>query len=669
MAPQAEMPKFIAPMLAKLTRLPTDESRWAFEIKWDGVRAIARAAPGGLQLMSRNANDVTPAYPELKPLSAALGTHSAVLDGEIVAFDQNGQISFQALQSRMHLRDEAEAGEFARTDPVTYMLFDLLWLDGRDLTGLPYSERRAELDELGLDDERWQVPEFVRGDGARLLSVTRDLQLEGVVAKPLDSIYIPGRRTSWVKIKNWNRQEVVIGGWTSGQGSRKNRIGALHLGVYEDQQLRYVGRVGTGFNAAELEHLSELFAPLQRESSPFSGRQPARGAHFVEPQLVCEVEFSEWTQTGTLRQASYKGLRDDKPASEVVRETVQEPPSQTAAATKARPQRPASPRRKARTDAAAGPDLQSLIDSGRRVRQGVEIELEQRTLTLTNVDKVLYPETGFTKGDLIRFYASISPVLLPHLHDRPLTLKRYPNGVDGQFFYEKRSPRHRPEWVQTVAIASSRGDVDFTLCQDLPSLIWLANLADIELHPLLSSAQATESPRSIVFDLDPGPGTDISDCCVVALALRELFEQLQLQAVAKTSGSKGLQLYIALNDPRASYEQTKAFARAIAGLLAERLPESVVADMAKAKRNGKVLIDWSQNDHHKTTVSVYSLRATNIPSVSTPISWDELSRCAESSDPSLLKFTPEQLQARIAESGDLFSELLTLKQTCPDLGA
>jgi bifunctional non-homologous end joining protein LigD len=669
MAPGPEMPKFIAPMLAKLTRLPTDESRWAFEIKWDGVRAIARVGPDRLRLMSRNANDMTPAYPELRPLSAALGKHSAVLDGEIVGFDQDGQISFQALQSRMHLRDEAEVGELAKLAPVTYMLFDLLWLDGRDLTGLAYVERRAALDQLGLDDERWQVPEFVRGDGAKLLSVTRDLHLEGVVAKPLDSIYLPGRRTSWIKIKNWSRQEVVIGGWTTGQGSRKDRIGALHLGVYEDQQLSYVGRVGTGFNAAELDRLSELFAPLRRETSPFSGRQPARGAHFVEPELVCEVEFSEWTQTGTLRQASYKGLRDDKPASEVVREPVQEPPTPTKTAATAASGKRTSADRTTSADTAAAPDVQSLIDAGSRVRQGIEIEVEQRTLTLTNIDKVLYPETGFTKGDLIRFYASISPVLLPHLHDRPLTLKRYPNGVDSQFFYEKRSPRHRPEWVQTVTIASSRGDVDFTLCQDLPSLIWLANLADIELHPLLSSAGATDTPKSIVFDLDPGPGTDITDCCAVALALRELFEQLALRAVAKTSGSKGLQVYIPLNDPQASFTQTKTFAHAIAGLLAERLPESVVADMAKAKRNGKVLIDWSQNDHHKTTVSVYSLRATDIPSASTPISWDELSRCAESDDPVLLRFTAERLQARIAEAGDLFSELLTLKQICPDLGA
>jgi bifunctional non-homologous end joining protein LigD len=665
MPTHAEMPGFIAPMLAKLTSLPADDSQWAFEIKWDGMRAIANVDAGELVLKSRNGNEVTLAYPELQGLPDAIGGHSAILDGEIVAFDEHGQVSFQALQTRMHVREAGEAERLAEAGPVTYMVFDLLWLDGRDMTALPYVERRAALDELAIDGAHWQVPEFHSGDGARLLAVSREHHLEGVVAKRLDSRYVPGRRVGWGKIKNSERQEVVIGGWTTGQGARSNRIGALHLGVYDDDgDLHYIGRVGTGFGSAELDLLSTLMKPLARETSPFHGRQPARGAHFVEPKLVCEVEFSEWTQAGTLRQASYKGLRDDKPAIDVVRErpaaasSIPEAPAEQASSPP-----PPSPER------AAPPDIAALVENGRRARDGVAIEIAGRVLKLSNFDKVLYPATGFTKGDLIRFYAAISPVLLPHLRDRPLTLKRYPNGVDSSFFYEKRSPKHRPDWVQTVTVEASRGkpEVPFTLCQELPTLVWLANLADIELHPLLAHAEDVARPTAIVFDLDPGAPADMTQCCEVALELRDIFAQLSLRAFAKTSGSKGLQLYVPLNDPGASYDQTKPFAHAIANLLAERKPDLIVSDMSKAKRGGKVLIDWSQNDEHKTTVSVYSMRATEQPRVSTPVQWDEVARCAELQQPGLLAFTPEQLRTRILDEGDLFSEMLTLRQQCPDL--
>jgi bifunctional non-homologous end joining protein LigD len=283
---------------------------------------------------------------------------------------------------------------------------------------------------------------------------------------------------------------------------------------------------------------------------------------------------------------------------------------------------------------------------------------------------VLYPATGFTKTDLIAYYAGVAPVLLPHLHDRPLTLKRYPQGVDREYFYEKRSPKHRPDWVQTVDIATGRqGVIPFTLCQDLPTLVWLANLADIELHPSLSLAGDSSRPTTLVFDLDPGPPADIVKCCEVALELSEMFQQLGISAFPKTSGSKGLQVYVPLNDPAATYEQTKPFAHAVASLFEERRPELVVSDMAKAKRAGKVLIDWSQNDDHKTTVNVYSLRATEHPGVSTPLEWPEVSACADSNEPQLLSFTPEQLLTRVAERGDLFAKILSMQQQLPNLVA
>ncbi|HTW11240.1 MAG TPA: DNA ligase D [Solirubrobacteraceae bacterium] len=664
----AEIPEFVPPMLAKLSTLPADDSDWAFEVKWDGVRAITRSQPGRLHLMSRNGNDITGAYPELRGLNAALGSHEAVLDGEIVAFDRNGRPSFQALQSRMHLRGEAKVKRLAESAPVTYMLFDLIWLDGHSLCELPYSQRRAQLEALGINGDHWHVPEFHRGDGEALLAATREQGLEGVVAKRLDARYLPGKRAGWIKIKHSRRQELVIGGWTSGKGARASSLGALHLGVHDGEGvLRYAGRVGTGFDERELKRLLELLEPLRRGDSPFTGRQPPRGAHFVEPELVCEVEFSEWTHAGTLRQPSYKGLREDKPAAEVVRERESDPEEGIEEAA-AHPE-PAGDGLSRAGSSGTPPELERLVQAGKTVRGGVEIEVEGRTLKLSNLDKVLYPQTGLTKSDVIAYYMRIAPVLLPHLHDRPLTLKRYPDGVQGKFFYEKRSPAHRPDWVEVVTVPSDRakGEIPYTLCQDLPTLIWLANLADIELHPLLSLGEDVSRPTALAFDLDPGAPATIVECCEVALHLRELFEQLGLHALAKTSGSKGLQVYVPLNQPSVSYADTKPFARAVAELFEQRHPKLVVSAQARQQRQGKVLIDWSQNDEHKTTVSVYSLRAKEPPGVSTPLAWSEVESCARKRDPELLSFAPEQVLTRVMQDGDLFGDLLSMQQTLPKL--
>jgi bifunctional non-homologous end joining protein LigD len=647
-----QMPEFIQPMLARLSTLPTDGSEWAFEVKWDGVRAITHSQPGRIRFASRNGNDVTTAYPELQALSRALGSHEVILDGEIVAFNEQGRPSFQALQSRMHLRGEAAVRHLAQTMPVTYVLFDLLWLDGHSLMDLPYIERRARLQALNLDGECWRTPKYRSGDGRAFLAASKEQGLEGIVAKRLDSSYTPGgRRGSWLKIKDVQRQELIIGGWTEGRGTRSQRIGALHLGVYEDGALRYAGKLGTGFDAQELERLASLLEPLSRKGSSFTGRQPPTGAHFVEPKLVCEVEFTEWTRAGTLRHPSYKGLREDKSATEVVREW------------------PVAPDEIRAQPLAGTAGVKALLESGHRVRGGVEVQVDGRTLKLTNLNKVLYPSSGFTKTDLIGYYAQIAPVLIAHLRDRPLTLKRYPNGIEGKYFYEKQSPAHRPEWVQTTAMWSehSKRKIDYTLCQDISTLVWLANLADIELHPSLSLAGAPERPTTLAFDLDPGPPASIVECCEVALELHDMFQELGLCTFVKTSGSKGLQVYVPLNEEDVTYEQAKPFAHAVADVLQRRKPEFVVSEMAKVERTGKVLIDWSQNDAHKTTVSVYSLRAKEHPTVSTPVRWSEVRACRETQDPALLTFEVHEVLARVAKHGDLFAEVGSLRQQLPVL--
>ena len=639
------MPERLVPMMARSSdKLPRPERGWSYEVKWDGVRAIAYVQPGRLRLESRNLNEITDAYPEVRGLLTDLGMHEAVLDGEIVAFDDNGRPSFERLQSRMHVTSPNAVRRLMGSTPVVYAIFDVLYLDGRSLMDLPYTERRERLEQLDLGGPAWRVPSVHRDAGKRLLEATASQGLEGVVAKRLDSHYEPGRRTgAWLKVKHVRRQELVIGGWIPGEGRRARRIGALLMGYHRDGTFVYAGRVGTGFTEKTLTELHGKLEPLRRDTSPFgSAPKLPREAVFVEPSLVAEIEFREWTNEGVLRAPSFKGLRDDKAPRDVVLEG-----SGQAAADGVDPSSP-----------------EALFDEVEHLPEGaIEVLTEGRRLKISNWDKVLYPETGFTKGDLVAYYARIAPIVLPHLHDRPLTLKRYPNGVDSQYFYEKQSPSHRPEWVQTVKI----GSINYTLAQDRPTLVWLANLADIELHTSLSLAQATERPTMLVFDLDPGAPAGIVECCRVGVVLHGLFDQIGLQSFAKTSGSKGLQVYVPLNGDT-DYDQTKTFARRIAELLEQRMPELVVSRMTKRLRPGKVLVDWSQNDVHKTTVNVYSVRARERPTVSTPVSWDEVADVQRSGDGELLSFDTEQVLERVIELGDLFAPVASLQQRLPAVG-
>jgi bifunctional non-homologous end joining protein LigD len=330
------MPEHVVPMLARLSTLPPDEEHYGFEIKWDGVRAVAYIEDGTTRLESRNLNDVTRQYPE----AAAVGTafagagRSAVLDGEVVAFDEHGKPSFERLQGRMHLTGAAAIGARTRSTPIVYMVFDLLYLDGEDMMRLPYTERRQRLEVLDLNGPSWRTPAYHPGDGTALLQASAQQGLEGIVAKRLDSPYEPARRGgAWLKIKNTRRQELVIGGWLPGEGRRQGRIGALLVGYYDHEpetgpELRFAGKVGTGFDAKELDMLEKLLATKRRDTSPFSGaKQPGKGAQFVEPDLVAEIEFNEWTRANMLRHPSYKGLREDKPALSVVLEKPAPPPA------------------------------------------------------------------------------------------------------------------------------------------------------------------------------------------------------------------------------------------------------------------------------------------------------------------------------------------------------
>jgi bifunctional non-homologous end joining protein LigD len=548
----------------------------------------------------------------------------------------------------MHLHAPSAVRRHAKQIQVTYVIFDLLYIEGRSVSRLPYRRRRALLEGLELQGPSWQTPANHLGDGQQLLELTAARGLEGLIAKRLESEYRPGARSQdWLKIKNVHRQEFVIGGWLEGEGHRE-RLGALLLGYQERQgsgtALRYAGRVGSGFSDQQVEDLSSALALRARSGSPFSLGQPPRGAHFVEPELVAEVEFSGWTRQGILRHSVFKGLRDDKPGEQV----LLEPPVLPA------------------TDPDGESDAPYTTVSENA--QSTRIEVQGRALKLTNRTKVLYPSSGFTKGQLIDYYVALAPVLLGHLAGRPLTLKRYPSGIHGKHFFQKHCPVHRPEWVRTVPVWSeNHGElIDYCLADDLPTLIWLANLASIELHTSLSRVPELDRPTMIVFDLDPGAPAGLRDCCRVALWIRELLEALGLKSVVKTSGVKGLQVYLPLNSP-VSYQDTKPFAHAIARLLEDEHPELVISRMARKLREGRVLIDWSQNDPHKTTVCVYSPRATERPEISTPLSWSQVEEALSSKRQPSLSAEPARLPRLIDEQGDLFADALELTQSLPVL--
>ena len=465
---------------------------------------------------------------------------------------------------------------------MTYVLFDLLWLDGHSLMDAPYEERRARLKELGLDGERWQTPDHVVGHGAELLAASREQGLEGIVAKRLGSTYEPGRRSpSWVKVKNVQRQEVVVGGWLPGEGGAATGSARCSSGSATTRTaapaLRRARRVGLHRRRARAARGAPGAARAGHVALRRRPAEAAARARWVGPRSWPRSSSATGRRAASCARRSYKGLRDDKPPALVVREER---------------------------------DHAVVVADGTEVR-------------LSNPDKVLYPAVGFTKRDVVDYYARVAEVLLPHLEGRPLTLKRYPNGVDGQFFYEKNAPSHRPPWVRTERIEMGSKAIEFVVVQDVRTLAWLANLADLELHTSLSRVEDLEHPTTLAFDLDPGEPATVVECCRVGRAAGGHVLRAGAALLPQDLGLQGAAGLRPARRPR-DLRPDKGFARTVAELLEREEPGLVVSRMTKRLRPGKVLVDWSQNDAAKTTVSVYSLRARERPTVSTPVTWDEV---------------------------------------------
>ncbi|QRG04954.1 DNA ligase D [Xanthobacter dioxanivorans] len=584
-AKAAPLPDFVPPALATLATRPPAGQRYVHEIKFDGYRIEARIAGGRVRLLTRTGLDWTHRFgPEVLAVLAALPVREALIDGEMVVESGNGASDFSALQA--DLSD-------GRTDRFLYCAFDLLHLDGMDLTGAALVERKAALERLippGEGKVRFSI--HFEDDGSLVLQHACRLSLEGVVSKLKNAPYRSGRSRDWIKSKCSDRQEFVIGGFVPSTTTR-DAIGSLVLGAFEDGKLRHVGRVGTGFTARVAADLHALLAPDAVAASPFSGRLPAeaaRGVTFVKPVHVAEVEFRSWTGDGHLRHAAFRGLRDDKPAAEVEREA---PPPAAAKNTKDKTaEEEANPPR-------------------RRVR-------------LTHPDRIYWPDVGLTKEGLADYYAEVWRHMAPFVAGRPLALVRCPEGIDGPRFFQKHPWKGLDRTILLVPDPQEPKAPPYVAVRDLDGLTALVQGAVLEIHPFGSTIADWERPDTLIMDLDPGDGVGWPAVLAAAAEVRARLEKAGLAAFVKTSGGKGLHVCAPLT-PKADWAAAKAFTKAMAEAMATDSPTLYVATIAKARRTGRILVDYLRNQRGQTAVAPYSTRARPGAPVSMPLAWEELS--------------------------------------------
>ena len=638
----------VEPMLAIAADEPFDSPEFAFEPKWDGVRTIAFVDGGVVRLQTRNLLDCTAQYPEAHGVSEALtGAYQAILDGEIVALDERGVPSFQRLQPRMHVRDESAVRKLRRSTPVVYQVFDILWVDGEDVRARPLRERQKILDEVLTPMGAIRRSEQFVGSGTALFAAAQEQGLEGIVAKRLDAPYVATRSAAWVKIKAFRTMECVIGGWTEGQGGRANSLGALLLGIYRDGKLSPIGHVGTGFDERTLKELLATLREREVQRSPFAAEPRVNGvAHWCQPELVCEVRYAELTREGTLRHPSYRGLRADVDPTECTGEERRESTKNALrAAAKAAAQRPESD---GETSAAKGPRVPAVLT------------IDGHTIRLTNLEKVLFPEDGYTKADLIRYYTEVSPYLLPVIRDRPLTLKLFPDGIAAAHFYQKDKPSFTPKWIQTWVdtTADRAGGIDYILGNDLATLVWLANYTAIEIHPWLSRVDDPLHPDIAIIDLDPSKGATWDDVKEAAAVVHAVLDDLGLTGFPKTTGSRGIHILVPIARTY-TFEESRGFVFDAGKAARERAPKLITLETVKDRRRG-VYIDYLQNVGGKTTAGAYSVRPIRRAPVSAPLRWEEI--------PSLGRpdaFTIRNMGERLAATGDLLGPSLALAQKLP----
>ena len=655
-------------MLASLDEAPLVDPRLAYEPKYDGIRTLAfvRAGggPGAVRLWSRLGNDKTAQFPEIARALEVFARRlkaDVLLDGEIVALDQHGEpTGFQRLQGRIHLTSEREIGGREDTEPVAFVAFDVLRDGDTDVRALPLTARRARLERIfgNTGTTLLRLSDFRPGDGRALYRDVLAHGWEGLVAKHLDSSYQSGRRSAaWRKIKVLRRQECVVGGWTEGRGSRPY-FGALILGVWEGDALLYVAHTGTGFSERELARLASLCKPLETTTCPFATRPIANERpHWTRPELVVEVAFTEWTADGKMRHPKYLGVRDDVDPRQVRREpdiTVRAPEGLAAASARRAGGRARRSRDVEPWPAAPGPTGQVIARLAEIEARGGEAVVELPgggQLAVSHLDKVFWPALGLTKGALLRYYAWAAPLLLPAVADRPLVMRRFPDGVRGKAFYQQRAPTDAPPGVRVETLPVDTEVPSRLIGGSLITLLYMAQIAAIAQDPWFSRVGSLDDANHVVLDLDPMPGVPFATVVDVARWIHDELERIGTPAVPKTSGATGMHVYIPL--PRGtSYETGRLFCEIIATLVAERHPRVATVERAVDARGRRVYVDYMQNFRGKTLATAYSARGSDYAGVSTPLTWREVHAGIDARD-----FTLTTVPGRVRRVGDLWARL------------
>jgi bifunctional non-homologous end joining protein LigD len=635
-AVRGPLPRTQAPAPATVVEAPPSGDEWLHEISHGGYRIVARVEEGDVRLMARNGKDWTKELPQIARALGRLPTGTALLDGEVAAVLPNGHTSFQALQQRTD-----------RTSLV-YFAFDLLHLDGWDLRRVGLEERKQVLQRLlQTGPETLRFSDHVRGHGPEFFEKAKAAGIEGVVSKRADAAYPEGRNGDWLKTKCRPSQEMVIGGWTPSSDGRRS-IGALHVGFHEQGKLVYAGTVTSGFSERLVADLLQRLEARPRKTSAFASVPPEarRGAHWVEPDLVAQVEFAEWTDEGRMRQPVFLGIREDGDARHVVREqpgAVEGGGASTAAA--GRPWEALRRHAPPRTHTAGGEEVVDLL--------GVR---------LTHPDRIYYPDLGFTKLDLALYYVAIADFVLPHLEGRPLTLVRCPDGIDGETFYQKKASFWTPPQLRRFPVPE-KGE-EHLFVDSVPGLVALAQAGILEVHPWNSRVERLEEPDQVIFDLDPDEALPFSRVTAAARAVRALLGEKGLESFVKTTGGKGLHVCVPLA-PERGWEELEDFTRAVALWLARKEPGTFTANMAKAQRKGKIYVDYLRNVRGANAVGPFSTRARRRAPVSVPVDWDELDRLSGPTD-----FTVAEVPLRVVGFGsgkavDPWARYRKVKQRVP----
>jgi bifunctional non-homologous end joining protein LigD len=666
----APMGGFMAPMLASLAKEPFSHPDWSFESKLDGYRTLANIRDGKVTLFSRRGNDITERFVEMVADLRSQPVSQAVLDGEVIALDKTGKPCFQCLQDYIRSRNPANK-ELADTIPLVYYVFDILYLDGYDLRGADLRSRRALLESVLKPTDRIRLTDSYETDGKTVYEAAVKSGLEGVMAKRLDSVYESGRRSgNWLKVKAMLSDEFVIGGYSVSQSGRKETFSSLLIGYFDDAgKLIFAGHVGSGFDEPTLAELKKRLDVLRIDDCPFA-EVPALNAPttWVRPELVAEVKFSEWTQDGRLRIPVFLRLREDKSPAEVRRRGLVAVPPEDKVNSKS--------------------NIENVLEQLQNRNESFIVEVEGNKISLSNVDKALWPETSthpaVTKRDLMIYLTKVSNYFLNQMKDRPLTLSRYPDGIHGEHFYQKHWNHPVPEFVQTAIIKERQGiPQEYMICNNLSTLLWLGQIANIEFHtwfsrivpepdihdPSADTDRLLDYPDFVVFDLDPyiysgkeAPGDEpdlnkrgFDKVCEVALWVKEILDELSLNAFVKTSGKTGLHIYVpVIRD--LDYKELRYSAELIGRFLLQSHPDDITLQWKVEKRAGKIFFDYGQNVRGKTLASAYSPRPAPEATVSTPLRWNELGKVYPTD------FTILTLPDRLQKTGDLWTDLISAKR-------